>query len=214
MGKDLSNNAVGLFSLDSAALTNGRHAIYWIVTATSGGAAGVGSRYITVSNGNLMLDPSPVISGVIAAHPKIDMPLAAMSRLGGPASLGLESDALAASTLAIEGRRGSDLDAPFEKYEPVDGWVVVQAEELDRIELRLGSGGGHEFSGYLRTGGGLRPLPIGSVIDPETGIFTWGAGPGFVGAYDLVFVQWSQGQAIARQDVRVVLNPKGSGKED
>jgi hypothetical protein len=33
-----------------------------------------------------------------------------------------------------------------------------------------------------------------------------------VGAYDLVFVQWSQGQAIARQDVRVVLNPKGSNR--
>jgi hypothetical protein len=35
---------------------------------------------------------------------------------------------------------------------------------------------------------------------------------GFVGAYDLVFVRWAGGHAVARQDVHVVLNPKGSGR--
>jgi hypothetical protein len=34
---------------------------------------------------------------------------------------------------------------------------------------------------------------------------------GFVGAYDLVFVRWAGGHAVARQEVRVVLAPKGSG---
>jgi hypothetical protein len=37
-------------------------------------------------------------------------------------------------------------------------------------------------------------------------------GVGFVGGYDLVFVRWSGGRAVARQDVRVVLNPKGSNR--
>jgi hypothetical protein len=46
-------------------------------------------------------------------------------------------------------------------------------------------------------------LPIGSQIDPVTGTFTWHPGVGFVGAYDLV---------LGGRDVRIVLNPKGSGR--
>ena len=76
------------------------------------------------------------------------------------------------------------------------------------MELHLADGGRHEYTGYLRSGHQLAPLPIGSSLDPATGAFTWMPGVGFVGAYDLVFVQWSGGHAVARQDVRVVLNPQ------
>ena len=43
-------------------------------------------------------------------------------------------------------------------------------------------------------------------------MFTWQPGVAFVGTYDLVFVRWSGGHAVARQGVRVVLNAKGSGR--
>ena len=43
----------------------------------------------------------------------------------------------------------------------------------------------------------------------ERRVFTWQPGPGFVGAYDLMFVRPDGG---TRQDVRVVLNPKGSNR--
>ena len=65
--------------------------------------------------------------------------------------------------------------------------------------------------GYLRVGERLRPLPIGSTLDPRTGSFTWSPGVGFIGTYDFVFVRQSGGRAIARREVRVVLAPKGSG---
>ena len=42
-------------------------------------------------------------------------------------------------------------------------------------------------------------------------MFTWQPGVGFVGAYDLVFVRWAGGRALARHEVRIVLNPKSSG---
>jgi len=37
-------------------------------------------------------------------------------------------------------------------------------------------------------------------------------GVGFYGAYDLTFVRWSGGRAVARQDVRITLNAKGSNR--
>ena len=42
-------------------------------------------------------------------------------------------------------------------------------------------------------------------------MFTWAPGVGFVGAYDLTFVGAVNG-APTRQDVRIVLNPKGSNR--
>jgi hypothetical protein len=208
-----ANNAVAAIALNTTSLTNGGHTISWIVTATSGGAAGVGSRYFTVSNGNLMLDPSSVTaSTVIDARPALDMPRAAALRMTNPATLTSEVDAAPLDLRAIRGRRGFDLETPLADYAAAGGRIVVQAEELDRLELHLADGGRHQYTGYLRAFGGVRPLPVGSALDGTTGLFTWGAGPGFVGSYDLSFVRWSSGRAVARQDVTVVLSPKGSNR--
>lgn len=54
----------------------------------------------------------------------------------------------------------------------------------------------------MRVGDDLRPLPSGSHLDPRTGIFTWQPGPGFLGAYDFVFV--ADGE---RHQVRIVIGP-------
>jgi hypothetical protein len=83
---------------------------------------------------------------------------------------------------------------------------------MDRIEIRLGESAGYEQSGYLRAGNELSPLPIGSRFDRNTGVFTWQPGVGFVHAYDLVFVRWSNGHAVSRREVRIVLNPRGSNR--
>ena len=88
----------------------------------------------------------------------------------------------------------------------------MQSEELDRIELHLDDAPGQTFAGYLRVGDGLAPLPIGSSLNPSTGAFTWMPGVGFVGAYDLVFVRQAAGRAVARQEVRIVLNPMRSNR--
>jgi hypothetical protein len=61
-------------------------------------------------------------------------------------------------------------------------------------------------------GDNLAALPIGSMLDDATSVFTWGAGPGFVHDYDLVFVQWANGRAVSRHEVRVTLRPKQSNR--
>jgi hypothetical protein len=210
------NKAVAGFGLDTTVMTNGVHQIAWIVTATSGGTSGVGSRFFSVSNGSLLLDPTPAAAvttgNVIAARAVLDLPRGAAMRIDDPLTLASEIDAAPADLSAIQGRRGFDLDMPLVTYASAGGRVTVQSEEVDRVELHLSSGGRHQYTGYLRTVGGVTPLPIGSTLDATTGAFAWQPGVGFVGRYDLVFVRWSGGQAVARQDVRIVLNPKGSNR--
>ncbi|MCX6560648.1 MAG: hypothetical protein NTZ26_09035, partial [Candidatus Aminicenantes bacterium] len=44
------------------------------------------------------------------------------------------------------------------------------------------------WAGYLIVGDELRPLPIGSTLDSDAGVFSWLPGPGFLGDYRLVFI--------------------------
>ena len=174
--------ALGVFTFDSRTLKNGIHSIAWSVTDNMGTVAGVGSRYFTVANASASTAASTATESTAS-----------------------ESAATAAvaevATTPLVGRHGYDLDAPWRNYRAnAAGVVVVQSEELDRIELYT-----QATSGSLVTANGLRHLPIGASLD--AGVFTWQPGAGFVGSYDFLFT----GPAGDRQ-VRVVLNPKGSGR--
>jgi hypothetical protein len=126
----------------------------------------------------------------------------------------LESEiATAAVDLSpIPGRRGFDLDRALQVYTANDGTIDIQAEELERIELHLSASTRNQYTGYMRTAAGLRPLPVGTSLDASTGAFTWMPGVGFYGKYDLTFVRWVGGHPVARQDVRITLNAKGSNR--
>ena len=207
-------NALGVAALNTTTLTNGVHTIAWIVTDNLGVASGIGSRYFTVSNGSsLQFDPDAAAvtsSSIVSNAAMLQMPRAAALRGGTPRALADEIAAASADHRPISGRRGYSDSTPLRRYRVVDGVSTVQSEELDRIELRLG--GGQGLTGYVRSAGGLAPLPIGSALNASTGVFTWQPGVGFVGNYDLAFVRWAGGRAISRQDVRIVLNPKGSNR--
>jgi hypothetical protein len=149
---------------------------------------------------------------VIAAPSTLDLPLAAAGRLASAGALESEVDAAPPDLSAILGRRGFDLESALKTYVPSSGRIEVQAEELDRIELHLSGSSNHQYTGYLRTPAGFRPLPVGSSLNAATGEFTWMPGVGFYKKYDLTFVRWAGGHAVARQDVRITLNAKGSNR--
>jgi hypothetical protein len=175
-------NALGVHSFDTTKLADGVHTIAWVVTADNGQADGIGSRYFTVANG----------SGVAAA----------VTTESTPALLAGSEPAVPAPATPLA-RRGFDETMPLQPLEAdAEGRFVLFGEELDRFELHLGGAG---YQGYMRAGDSLGPLPIGSSLDPATGVFTWSPGVGFVRNYDLVFIR-----PDGRRDVRFVLNPKGS----
>lgn len=181
-------NALGVAAINTTTLANGLHTIAWIVTANNGQAAGIGSRYFTVQNASGAVEEGLAAAGDIDAAPQDQSPIA--------------------------GRRGYDLAAPFRSYSiGASGRTTVHGEEIDRFELALGPGAANEtLTGHLRTADGLAPLPAGSNLDPVTGVFTWQPGVGFVHTYDLVFVRRNGGRALSRQEVRIVINAKGSNR--
>jgi hypothetical protein len=191
-GYNNTNGAVGFRVIDTTALADGLHTISWVVTDNQGSSEGIGSRYFTVANS----------SGALTAAEGAT----------------IADDASAVASIAnvpldlspVIARRGWDPDAPWRAYQAGrSGRALVRAEEIGRVELRLGFEG--DVVGYLSTGDTFAPLPVGSRLDPRAGVFTWAPGVGFVGAYDLSFVQRAGGRPVARKDVRIVLQAKGSG---
>jgi hypothetical protein len=184
-GYNNTDGAVGFYIFDTTSLANGLHTIAWTVVDNAGAVEGIGSRFFTVSNG---------IGAVTAAASS------AQSRA--------EVDDVPLDTSPLVGRTGWDLELPFGSFDAnASGMTVIRSEEVSRIELLLGRG---DIAGYLRTPEGLKPLPVGSVLDPAN-TFTWAPGVGFVGRYDFVFVRSLNGRAISRREVRIVLLPKGRG---
>jgi hypothetical protein len=183
-------SALAVFGFDTTTLANGLHTMAWVVTDNQGSTAGVGSRYFRVFNGTSALVAAPAMAAAAGAVPLAEDVASAQT-----------------DTTDVVGRRGFSLDTPFRRYSAdASGRVTLQAEELDRIELRTHGA----TAGYLLTGTELRPLPIGAGLD-TSGTFVWQPGPGFVRDYDLAFVRRAGGRVI-RQDVRIVLNPKGSNR--
>jgi hypothetical protein len=190
-----THGAIGFRVIDTTTLTNGRHTISWTVTDTAGITEGIGSRFFTVSNGvgdvtasaaSAASSRTAAIVPDIATAPQDDAPVLA--------------------------RRGWDLEGPWRWYGVGGtGPAVIRGEEIDRFELALGEHAGARYTGHLRVGEALAPLPVGSQLDATTGGFTWAPGVGFVGRYDLVFVRWAGPRAVARPEVRIILAPKTSG---
>jgi fibronectin type III domain protein/BACON domain-containing protein len=182
------DTAVAAFAFDTTKLADGMHTISWVVTDSLGRTAGVGSRFFRVFN------PSFTLAQTTAA-----------STLAQTSS---SDDAAAAMTDAtpIEARRGFALDTEFTTYTAdASGSIVIPAEEVDRIEVKTHGA----TEGYLRVEDAARPLPAGSHLDADTGVFTWQPPAGFVGAYDFTFLHRESGRLV-REDVRIVLSPKGS----
>jgi len=181
---------VGAFYLDTTKLTNGVHTIYWIATDDQGAADGIGSRYFNVVNTGTSANVLSHCEPLGVAITQLD------SILNLPPSF---------SPLSV--KRGFDLTAPPETILPdTYGSIHIAMREVERVEIDLGKG--TSYRGYLVVGDQLRPLPIGSTLNPLTGTFSWLPGPGFLGEYELVFVAQEASGAAQRIPVRVTIRPK------
>ncbi|MCP5102716.1 MAG: BACON domain-containing protein, partial [bacterium] len=84
--------------------------------------------------------------------------------------------------------------------------INMEIKECERLELPLIP---NIRDGYLRVGEQLHPLPIGSTLDRERGIFYWLPGPGFTGNYQFVFItEWE-----SRTTVTIKILPRFLEKE-
>ncbi len=169
-----TGRAVGFKMINTTTLSNGLHTIVWTATDSGGQTSGLGSRYFRVLNGG-----APVTAAVSAAGSLAETVAAPVDRN------------------PIRARRSWDPAAAWRAYGVNSSdRVVIRGEEIDRFELELGDHAGERYTGYMRVGGALASLPVGSLLDAATGRFTWSPGVGFVGSY--------------RPRIRAVDRPAGS----
>ncbi|MCP5052656.1 MAG: hypothetical protein GY940_36145, partial [bacterium] len=90
-----------------------------------------------------------------------------------------------------------------------NGIVRVGMQELGRIRIQLngsenGERSGSTYTGYSLSGNDLKPLPVGSTLDSETGEFSFMAGPGFLREHRLIFIETnSEGMTFKKE---IILN--------
>ena len=192
-----SSGAVGFRLIDTTALDDGLHTISWTVVDSLGAAAGIGSRYFTVSN-SVTGNASPFPLGVSAAT------------RGQP---GQRSSAPPRRVDGIDiGRRSESLDLlPLGEGEA----RLLTLSPLDRLELSLELEGVREcaasWSGYHVVAGETRTLPSGSALD-SAGTFYWQPGAAFGGTHELVFVRTACDGERRRVPVRVQIRPADNPK--
>jgi hypothetical protein len=193
-----SDGAHAYFDFDTTGYRNGVHTIYWTAADDAGNTDGIGSRYFSIQNvGNrrsaTVWLPNPAARG--AGKGTSCAPFCTPTADDGP----------------VRVLRGYNPNAePVEFHPSENGNITIDTKKLERIEIRLApmaAGIAPLYSGYLKVGGQLRPLPIGSTLDGERGIFYWQPGPGFMGNYTFVFVLEERNGKIFRRNITIKINP-------
>jgi hypothetical protein len=187
-----SGGAVGNYYLDTTGYTNGVHTIAWSVRDDAGNTDGIGSRFFSITNaGGASLVQGT--AGRIQIH-RGDESVENMMRL--PVNFN-----------ALRIRKGFRKDDETKAVVPDPyGVTEILIKEVERIVIELGKGSG--YRGYMVVGDELRPLPVGSTLDTENGIFYWQPGPGFIGDYNLVFVGIDEFGIKRKTQVKIRIRPK------
>jgi hypothetical protein len=192
-----SNGSMAYFDFDTTGYFNGVHTIAWSAADDAGNSDGIGSRYFIIQNssGNRAQENPSAVQGVSTHRAVVDD--------AGPVGV-------------IKGY-GMNV-APQEMYPDENGTIIIEIEELERLEIHLGEyntqveEGKTFYSGYLVKGHLLKKLPVGSTFDHKRGAFYWQPGPGFVGDYSFAFIEEDVNDEMKRKNIVVRISAKSSIK--
>ena len=171
-----SNGAVGYFNIDTTAFENGMHYIAWSVEDNAGDADGMGLRNFFIQN----MNGFSIGQEALCSQEDPNSWLHIEVRDWKQGYRRQERQGQASGQLAV----GRD------SKKPVDSWqgkqkLQIEVEEVERLEIHLTGQGGNEFIGWGSNKN--QPLPEGSTLDKEKGIFYWIPCPGFLGRHILHF---------------------------
>jgi hypothetical protein len=164
-----SNGALAYFDINTTTYASGVHTIYWTVSDSAGNTDGIGSRYFTIVNtGGKRDDQNQASQAGSFSDDTYKFP---------------EDSEYADKPITV--KKGHDKNTRAEGiYPDQSGKICIDIRELQPVELELGGPG---WRGCQEIGSRFGPLPIGSTLDSDRGIFYWIPGPGFVGDYSLLF---------------------------
>ena len=169
-----SDGAAAYYDLDTTGYANGVHTIAWIAVDNAANADGIGSRFFNIVNTEGG-SSSAASSGVFQALTNVET---LKGYLPDPEPLRVS-------------RNGGDLHSGREIYPDSDKVAfAIEMNVLSAISVDLNAHRktGVTYRGYLQVGNELRRLPLGSTLDGKRNLFHWQPAPGFLGRYNLVFV--------------------------
>lgn len=188
-----SEGAGAYFYIDTTTFENGVHTIQWTVSDDNGDAAGIGSRYFRILNS---------ATASTASRVRVNFP-GMLEEIPGDLSAPLEI------------KRGYGDEPEVQTAFPDEnGTIVIEIEELEPLQIRLNpsdpsiTSTSNRYRGYLMVGDQLRGLPAGSMLNAETGVFSWGPGPGYIETYRLVFIETGPMGRMNKRLVNVKIVPK------
>jgi hypothetical protein len=188
-----SQGAHAYFDFDTTSYSDGIHSIMWAVTDDAGNADGIGSRYFMVQNSGSRHSSS----AAAAPQPKKTEPVSLLKISEIPANC--------FDPVVVQ--RGFGQNAPAEMAEPDENGVInVTIRELERLMIRFNGDG--QLSGWLKAGYRFDPLPVGSTLDTEKGVFYWQPGAGFFGQYRLIFIENGSADRLNKKIVNVTIIAK------
>jgi hypothetical protein len=201
-----TNGAAGYFYLDTTAYENGVHTIQWTARDSSGNSDGIGSRYFSISNTGTSTSSkqshqtnatpqTPILNISQIAHIPVDYSL----------------------PVRVKNGFKEEIEPRF-IHADEKGMNRIEIKEVERVQIHLTDDeyddnttsqlmSSHSFVGYLAANNRLKPLPVGSTLDSQRGIFYWQPGPGFIGEYWFVFIEKWQNTAISRKNIIVKILP-------
>ncbi|NIN17525.1 MAG: hypothetical protein GTO56_05555 [Candidatus Aminicenantes bacterium] len=217
-----SNGAVGYYFLDTTKYENGVHTIQWVAADDAGNTDGIGSRYFNIQNTDGVSDYRSQSASVLSVKCSV---LSEISEIPSDYSQ------------PVRFRKGYNKHIKSHIMYPNDkGTITIELKELERLDLQLHDPNfkkdlksftslhftpntkhltlknalSRQYTGFLAVGNALRPLPIGSTLDSERGVFSWLPGPGFIGEYRLVFIARDKSGKFTKKNVIVKIVPKFS----
>lgn len=174
-GYNNTDGAVGAKLIDTTQYTNGVHTIAWSVSDNVGNSDGIGSRFFSISN-----------TGGSGSRQMFVNRTTNLGRVDSSESHQRIQDYRKNDTSLLI-KRGYNRNLGSTQITPErDGMFHLNIKEVERIEIGIGE---EVRAGFLVVGDELRPLPIGSTLDLNNGIFYWQPGPGFIGDYHFVFTK-------------------------
>ncbi|MCU0287061.1 MAG: hypothetical protein MUF15_11775 [Acidobacteria bacterium] len=192
-----SNGAHGYFNFDTTGFSNGIHSICWTVEDNAGNSDGIGSRYFKIMNADAFSSREANLTCSI--YDTLDT----LDTYDNVAA----NDYTQLVLIKTGYKENSSLLPVFPGND--NNIIQIHIPELERIEAHLGSA---IIEGYMQVGNELRPLPTGSTLDKVNGIFYWWPGPGFLGAYDFVFIAADSPGEKTQKKIQIIIDPLGAGK--
>ena len=211
-----ADGAVGYSLLDTTAYDNGLHTIAWSATDSLGREGGMGSRFFWVNNGSSGSGDAALSRGFSAGIPGIgarrpaNAPRAAKDLLS-PVFVRTGFRDAGGHALAAPDGRGTrrvaieETDRAVIALESPEDLPMPRSAGLEKRPEAGDSRQAGRWTGYLVVGNDDRPLPAGSTLDAERGVFYWQPAPGFLGTYDFIFVDGRKG---LKKAVSVSVLPK------